>query len=370
MMKEYLAAYLNVYDYIPFSSETLIPWLIRMGAAISLFIIFFLSRKYFTTKILDLFSKITRQKTVEFNNYLMIAFERPLRLFFISAGIYLAFIYLPFSNEINILISKIFRSTLIIIISLDFYSLAGNYGVFAEEVTNLAGIKIDKILIPFLTKILKFIIIVLTLSIILQEWEYDINGFIAGLGLGGLAFALAAQQTLSNLFAGVVIITDKPFTIGDLISAPSVEGTVEDINFRSTRIRTLNQALITVPNATLANEPITNLSRMGKRRITFNLPFTYNTPKDKMEECILKIKDMLHHHDAVYPEKIFVNFDSFKESSFNIFVDFFTYTTNWGEFLQIKEDVNLKIITILENEAVSLAFPCASIFLDNNLKQV
>lgn len=362
-MKEYLAAYLNIYNHIPFSSKTSIPWLIRIGIAVGIFIPFFLSSKYFTSKILDLLSKITRQTNTKLINYLIIAFERPLRLFFISLGIYLALIYLPFSNEINVLISRIYRSTLVIIMSLGFHSLVRNYCEFAEEVAKLAGIKIDKILIPFLTKVLKFIIIVLTLSIILKEWEYDIKGFIAGLELGGLAFALAAQQTLSNLFAGVVIITDKPFTIGDLISAPSVEGTVEDINFRSTRIRTLTQALITVPNATLANEPITNLSRMGKRRITFNLRFTYNTSKDKLEKCMIRIKDMLHNHEGVYPEKIFVNFDSFGEISLNVYVDFFTYTTNWGEFLQIKEDVNLKIFTILEQEAVSLVVP--SMYFDN-----
>ena len=97
-----------------------------------------------------------------------------------------------------------------------------------------------------------------------QEWDYRIDGFIAGLGLGGLAFSLAAKDTLSNVFGGLVVILDKPFSIGDWIKTPSVEGTVEDISFRSTKVRTFAQALVTVPNATLANEPVTNWTRMGK----------------------------------------------------------------------------------------------------------
>jgi len=367
-MKEYLAAYLNVYDHIPFSSQTIIPWLIRIGLAMGIFLIFFLSRKYLTSKIIALLSKPTRQTNTKLNNYLVIAFERPLRLFFIALGIYLALIYLPLSKEINILLSKIYRSTLIIIVAFGIYGLTGNYGTFAEEFTKIAGIKIDRILIPFLTKASKLIIIVLSLSIILQEWEYDINGFIAGLGLGGLAFALAAQQTLSNVFAGIVIITDKPFSIGDWILTPSVEGTVEDINFRSTKIRTFAQAVVTVPNATLANEPVTNWSRMGKRRITFNLGVTYSTPRNKLEKCLIEIKNMLQNHEGIHPETIYVNFDSFGESSLNIFLYFFTNTTSWGEFIQIKEDINLKIITILENEGVSLAFPSTSVYFENKLK--
>ena len=232
----------------------------------------------------------------------------------------------------------------------------------------LINLKIDKILLPFLSKVIRFIIIVLALSVILQEWDYDINGFIAGLGLGGLAFALAAQQTLANLFGGIVIITDKPFSIGDWILTPSVEGTVQDINFRSTKVRTFAQAVVTIPNATLANEPITNWTRMGKRRITFNLGVTYSTPKEKLEICVQEIKNMLQKHPGIHPETIFVNFDSFGASSLDIFLYFFTKTTNWGEFLQIKEDVNLKIMSILEKEGVSIAIPSTSIYFKNELK--
>ncbi|MFA1822484.1 mechanosensitive ion channel family protein [Virgibacillus oceani] len=120
------------------------------------------------------------------------------------------------------------------------------------------------------SRTLRIVIIAISFSIIAQEFGYDVNGFVAGLGIGGLAFALAAKDALANMFGGIIIITKKPFTIGDWVLTPSVEGTVEDISFRSTKVRTFAQALVTVPNATLSNEPITNWSKMGKRQITFN----------------------------------------------------------------------------------------------------
>lgn len=363
-MQNQLEAFFNVYDYIPLSSQTMVTWLIRLGVALAIFLVLFLLRGYITRKVIGLLLKLTGKTKSELGNYLVRAFERPLKLFMIALGVYLALIYLPLSAEVNFWLSRAFRSMLVILVSLGLCNLVGNYSAVAMEMSNLVSFKIDKILIPFLSKILKFIIIVLAVSVILQEWEYDINGFIAGLGLGGLAFALAAQQTLSNIFAGIVIITDKPFSIGDWILTPSVEGTVEDINFRSTKIRTFAQAVVTVPNATLANEPITNWSRMGKRRVTFHLGLTYSTPPEKLEKCLTEIREMLHNHSGIHPDTILVNFDSFGDSSLDILLYFFTRTTDWGELLRIKEDVNLKIMSILEKEGVSVAFPRTAVYFE------
>ncbi|HHT63109.1 MAG: mechanosensitive ion channel family protein [Bacillota bacterium] len=367
-LPEYVDVFFNASNYLPFSNETLIPWLIRIGAALGIFFFFLLLRNFFTRRIFAIFLRLAKNTKTNLDNCLVKSFEEPFKWLFIILGLYLAFMYLPLSGEVNLLITRIFRTGLVGLTALGFFRLASNYNVFAEEMPSLVGVKLDEILIPFLTKVVKFVIIVLALIVILQEWDYDINGFIAGLGLGGLAFALAAQQTLANLFGGIVIITDKPFSIGDWILTPSVEGTVEDINFRSTKIRTFAQAVVTMPNSTLANEPITNWSRMGKRRITFNLGVTYNTPREKLEKCIREIKEMLVNHPEIHPETIFVNFDSFGESSLNIFLYFFTRTTNWGEFLRVKEDTNLKIMSILEKEGVSFALPSTSIYFENEIK--
>lgn len=350
-----------------FSDETFVFWLFEIGAAFGIFLVFYLLRKYLVRSILGRMLKLAGRTKTKLANYLVMAFERALRLFFIALGIYLALLYLPLSIETNLLVSKIFRSLLVMLVALGLYDLVGKYSVFAGEMENLVSFKVDKILVPFLSKILRFIVIVLGITIILQEWDYDIDGFIAGLGLGGLAFALAAQQTLSNLFGGIVIIMDKPFSLGDWILTPSVEGTVEDINFRSTKVRTFAQAVVTVPNSTLANEPVTNWSRMGKRQITFMLGVDYSTPKENLEKCVAEIKNMLQGHAGLHPETIVVSFDSFGENRLNIFLYFFTRTTNWREFLQVKEDVNIKIMGILEKEGVGLALSGTGLYFKNEL---
>ncbi len=366
-MKEILDVLSPAYKYIPFSAETLYPWLTQIAIALGIFLGVYLFRKFLVQKILALLLKITHKTRIDLDTFLIMAFENPLRLFFVALGIYFALVYLPLNVETNVLISRLFRSAVVIFISLGLWNLVGLYSDSAEGTGNLASFKIDKILVPFLSRVLKFIIVVLALSVILQEWDYDINGLIAGLGLGGLAFALAAQQTLANLFGGIVIITDKPFSIGDWILTPNVEGIVEDINFRSTKIRTFTQAVVTVPNATLANDPVTNWSRMDKRRLTFTLGVSYSTPREKLEKCINDIREMLQNHPDIHQDTIFVNFDSYGDSSLNIFLYFFTKTTVWKEFLQVKEDVNLKIMSILEDEGISVAFPSTSVYFENDL---
>lgn len=184
-------------------------------------------------------------------------------------------------------------------------------------------------------------------------------------GLGGLAFALAAQDSLSNLFGGMVIIVDKPFTVGDWISTPSVEGIVEDITFRSTKVRTFAQAIVTVPNSKLANEPITNWAAMGKRQITFHLKVAYSTPRAKLEKCVERIKTTLIEHPDVHKQTIFVVFDRYNDSSLDIFLYFFTITTVWQEFLMVKQDINFKIMRILEEEGVSMGLPTTNVHLES-----
>ncbi|MEH7389737.1 mechanosensitive ion channel family protein [Bacillus sp. JJ1474] len=210
------------------------------------------------------------------------------------------------------------------------------------------NIEFDEILIPFLSKALQFLIVAISISVIAQEFNYDVNGFVAGLGLGGLAFALAAKDAIGNLFGGIIIITEKPFSIGDWIKTNSVEGIVEDISFRSTKVRTFAQALVTVPNATLANEAIMNWSKAGKRQITFNLKLPQDTSQEKLKSVVQQIENYLKNNPDIHQDTIYVTFDQYKEME--IFINFFTVTVEWGEYLKIKEVFNYKIMDILEQE--------------------
>jgi len=331
--------------------------------ATGVLLVFLLLRKIFTRYIFQWILKFMVKTDIQLAENLLKAFEKPLRTLFIILGVYFALHFLPLSLSQDQLISRVFRSAIVVLISWGIYDLCASQSILSEEIQK--KLNVDKILLPFFSKIVRFIIMAMALVVIAQEWDYDVNGFIAGLGLGGLAFALAAQDALSNIFGGIVIILEKPFSIGDWIVTPSVEGFVEDITFRSTKVRAFSHSVVAVPNSTLANEPITNYSKMGKRRITFNLRVTYDTPRDKIATCVARIKNMLVEHPGIHPETILVYFDTFNDSSLDIFLYFYTNTTVWHEYLEVKQDVNLRIMEILEQEEVSVAFPSRSIYFEN-----
>lgn len=293
------------------------------------------------------------------------AFEKPLAALLVSLGVYAAISYLPLNPEQMMILVRLFRSFLIIIVSWGFYNLTGGYSSFLKIFGRKLNIDLDEILIPFVSKTLRFIIIALTIAVIAGEWGYDINGFVAGLGLGGLAVALAAKDAIANIFGGIIILMDKPFTVGDWVSIPEIEGTVEEVSFRSTRIRTFDQALVTVPNQVLANKAIINWSRMGKRRVSFTLRVAHSTPGDKLKKCVDGISKMLKEHPEVHEESIFVNFDNITKDSLEIYIHYFTLTTERGKYLSVKENINLKIMAILEQDDIHIALPGRSVYFEN-----
>lgn len=292
---------------------------------------------------------------VHWDAKILLAFEKPLQALIVIVGLYLALKYLPLNVYQNETIVRFFRSALAVLFCWGLYELAGADSLLSREFKE--KFKIDNLLLPFFSKVLRFVIIALAVVAVAREWKYDVNGFIAGLGLGGLAFALAAKDALANIFGGIVIILEKPFIIGDSISIPGVEGTVEDISFRSTRIRAANQALITVPNSTLANQAITNSSRLSKRRIKFYLRVDANTPKSKLESCIKAIKEMIAGLPDINPENIVVQFEGLSENGMDILIDCFILTGSSESYNAIKTSINYRILDILEQEAVQTAIP-------------
>jgi len=337
-------------------------WQLIIAALIFLFAL--LARELSTRFLFGIILRMTYKTKTEFDRAMLLAFEGPVKRLIIAIGIYAALNYLPLPPSIMVVVSNMFRSAVIILIAWGVYNLVGSeaYDKVSERMS------LDQSLSMFAAKALRGITVALALVIIVQEWDYDVSGLMAGLGLGGLAISLAAKDAVANVFGGVYIILDKPFTCGDWILTPSVEGTVEDMSLRSTRVRTFANALVAVPNAVLANEPVTNWTRMQKRRISFHLGVTYTTPLAKLQTCVNRIRELLENHPEVHPDLIMVRFEQFAGSSLDIFIYFFTKTKVWPEFLAVKEEINFKIMEILEEEGVSIAFPSRSIYFENKLE--
>lgn len=335
--------------------------------SVIVFLCCLLLRKWFTSYIFKLILTYIQKKKIDVATTILLAFEKPVRWSFVVVGIQLALLFLPYNLISSEWENKFIRSSFIFLTTWGVFNISNITSLLFPKLMHKLDINFDRIIVPFVTKLIKTLVLMLGFSIIAEEWGFNINGFITGLGLGGLAFALAAKETVSNLFGGIVIITEKPFTMNDWIKTPSVEGTVEDITFRSTKIRTFAQALVTVPNATLANEPIINWSKMGKRQVSFYLTINLETKKESIQQVISEIKKLLHAHSDIHQETILVNFERFSENSFDIYIYYFTKITAFADYLNTKEDINYRIIDILDKADVAFSLPRSKVYmLENN----
>src|SRR5699024_4584104 len=258
----------------------------NLGIAIGIFLIILVFRKLFTKYLFRIIMRMIKKTKISFLSNFFKAFQKPFEWLFVVIGIYLAFSYYPYISHEQDWFTNIMSSLFIILMTWGLFNLASSSSSLFQKINERTSIQIDDILIPLLSKALQFVIVAISATIVLQEFGYNIEGFIAGLGLGGLAISLAAKDALANMVGGIVIISEKPFKIGDWILTPSVEGTVEEIRFRSTRVRTFADALVTVPNATLGNENITNWSKMGKRQIAYNIRVAYDTPTESLQNAV------------------------------------------------------------------------------------
>ncbi len=338
--------------------------LTEIGISVLILLLFLGIRKWFVKYLFQFLASLTSKTNSTFDDELIHSFEKPFRFLIITIGLYLSINSISALDFFDKTLIKIFRTSIILCLTWGFLNLSSTSSFFFKRLSDKLNFQLENTFLSFVSKASRFVIIGLSISIIAQEWGYDFNGFIAGLGVGGLAIALAAKDTLGNLFAGIIILTEKPFQIGEWIKTPSVEGTVEDITFRSTKVRTFPNALVTIPNSTLANEAITNWTKMGKRQITFRLSVKNSTSPDKLKNSLHKIRTMLSEHEEVHKDTIFAQFDLIENGNYQIFLYFFTNTTVWGEYLTIKEDINFKIIEILDEENVKLAYPSQSIYVE------
>jgi len=332
--------------------------------AILIFLFFQLSRVF----LRKLTYYIVKKTANNYDDGILNTLKTPIDFMFIVIGVDVAKSVLYLSPTVDLFLDHIVRTGFIVILFLGLINILNHLSINIYKITNRFGDKISPDVANFVVKSIRFFIIIIGFIVVLQEWGYNVSGFLASMGLVGMAFALAAKDTAANLFGSLVIFTDKPFRIGDWIKTPEVEGTIETIGIRSTKIRTFAQAQVTVPNGTLANSAILNWSRMGKRRVKMNLGLVYDTPATTIQKIIDDIKTMLQNHNEIDQETIHIYFSEFDSSSLNIFCYYFTKTTNWGEFMRVREDTYLKIMAIVEQNGSSFAYPTQTVYLENNNK--
>lgn len=246
-----------------------------------------------------------------------------------------------------------------------FFHLVDVVNRWMEQSSARTKSPMDNMLAPMVRKTLRITVVVLTLIQVAQVLsDKPMTSVLTGLGVGGLAVALAAQETLKNFFGSLAILGDKPFELGDRIVVDGFDGPVESVGFRSTRIRTLDGHLITIPNGEMANKTIQNIGKRPYIKRVANVTITYDTPLEKVGRAIEIIKDLLRDHEGMnseFPPRVY--FDKFNDASLNILVIYWYFPPDYWAFCEFNERFNLALLQRFNDEGIEFAFPTQTLYL-------
>lgn len=234
---------------------------------------------------------------------------------------------------------------------------------FLHKLADRTENTLDDELVPLISKALKVIVILMTIVSLGSMVGGPFKGILAGLGLGGLAFALAAKDTVSNLFGYIVIFSDRPFRIGDTIQINGVVGSAEEQGLRSLKMRTLDDTVVVFPNSEVANAQIENFSRRNIRRAFFYVGLTYDTTADQMDDVVNAIRETVDSHSDVVVEKTLIAFETFGPSSLDIRIYYYTRSTGLSSHLKSRQEINLAIMRTVEAKGLSMAFPTSTVHI-------
>ncbi len=293
------------------------------------------------------------------------AIGRGVVILFAAVGIYLGIA----SLELKAKVAEFFSTLSFILLSMAIaYMVYWLVDVPTKWLAKMAGkteSKLDDMLVPIVRKSLRVTVVVLLLVQIAQILsDKPIASIIAGLGIGGLALALAAQDTLKNVFGSLVLFVDKPFEMGDRILVDGHDGPVAEVGLRSTKIRTLEGHLVTVPNGELANKTIQNIGKRPYIRRIVDLTITYDTPSEKIDLALEIVKEILDDHEGMddeFPPRVF--FNKFNATSLNIMAIYWYHPPNYWDFLAFSEKFNKEVLCRFNEEGIDFAFPTQTLYL-------
>ncbi len=337
----------------------------KIIVALLIFSGFLLIRGIFSKYILNRLHKWSARTDTSVDDKIIEALIPPIRFIPVILGLFFAIRYAGADEMMGDFFSRFMRTLISFTI---FWALNRALGPLSHILKGLEKM-LSRTMVQWLFKVIKVILIFIGGAVILEVWGIKVGPLLAGLGLFGAAIALGAQDMFKNMIGGITIIAEKKFQPGDWIKVDGVvEGTVENIGFRSTEVRRFDKAPVQVPNSLLSDAPITNFSRMTHRRIYWKIGVIYGSSVDQMKIIRDSIMEyIMTNDDFSKPPEVstFVRVDSFNDSSIDFMIYCFTKTTDWGEWLEIKEAFAFAIKEIVENKAKSgFAFPSQSLYLE------
>ncbi|MBA3870942.1 MAG: mechanosensitive ion channel [Anaerolineae bacterium] len=331
--------------------------LTRIVLAIVVLALFWLLRRLLAALFVRPLHAFAKRTQSGWDDVVLDIVTTPTRLVIIAVGLLIGAEIMNVDVTTSVFVVHLARVFIIIAVLLAAYQIVDALAPTSNRLFRLTGMTINERLLPFMRTAIKLILIAVALVIIIQEWGYDVSGLVAGLGLGGLAFSLAAKDTVENLFGFTTIVSDQPFMVGEFIKSNDIEGTVEHVGIRSTRIRQPDQSYVIVPNSKLASSPILNWSRLSKRWYNTTLRVNYSATRQDIVELMSRIRAMLAAREQVQADSIIVNFINFGDNGFEILVRCYVNLSDWPSFTNERETVNLEIMRIFEELGLKIAFP-------------
>lgn len=336
----------------------------RLMLAVFVFGLLLVARGLFARFFIGWLKRMARGTRNKIDDSMVASLEKPLRFAPIVLGFFVATEILQLDGDFSVVALRVTKSLIVFTL---FWGVIRLIDPLSKILSNLRDV-LSPTMVEWIIKALKILLGLIGAAAILELWGVKIGPLIAGLGLFGLAGALAAQDLLKNLLSGVLILGEKRFHPGDWIKVDGVvEGTVETIGFRSTMVRQFDKAAVQVPNAKLADTAVINFSEMTHRRIYWKIGVLYDTSAAQLRKIRDGIESFILNDEAFADPKevaTFVRIDSFNDSSIDIMVYCFTKTTNWGEWLVIKEALAYRIKEIVEGAGTGFAFPSRSLYVE------
>ena len=295
---------------------------------------------------------------------------KPIGFFIVLCFIYFGASYVSYPSFVDenfqSIFSKIFSLFLIYAIYKIFVKVIDYIGLILKQRAAETENKMDDQLIPFAIEIGRILVVIFALFFILGNvFDINITALATGLGIGGIAIAMASKESLENLLGSFTIFFDRPFTVGDVVKVGTVTGLVEKVGFRSTRIKTFDKSVVTVPNKKMIDAELDNLGLRPVRRVKFHIGLTYDTSTEQIKNIVSDIQEMINSHEKTNEEGK-VRFQEFGASSLDIMVLYYVNSPKWEDLIDVKEDVNYKIMDIVKKHKSDFAFPSTSVYLQQN----
>lgn len=318
-----------------------------------------LMRRVLARCVITLIRRLSAQET-PLRDQIFLSLLKPISFTIVIVGFYFAGVVLALPWDLREFFNTVLNSLIIYTFFWGLYCLLDPIANNAKG-SAIFNSKLSEEMYFIIFRLIKTLIAIIGLMTLLELWNVNVFAFVASLGLIGMAVALAAQNTLKNLFGTLTILMDHSIKKGDWIKTPDVEGTVENIGFRATAIRQGDKSLMTVPNAKLADAALINFTKMPYRLVRFQLSLSYGVTVAQLQKITEKVRHYLFHHAQLEtdPAKVptVVQIDNLGPSSIDMLCHFFTKTTNWVEYTQVKEKCLLDILKIIEKEGATLALP-------------